>query len=133
MLKQIGRAGQAFWATLTDKPFLNLPDSYRDMAACDLDDRSLVQWVRWALANSAKFYEKDAAERGRNTAEIITQHGVVALALLTLKMGATQATFDVEGITYRGDEQGDWRVTIERTNPPHVATPSRTVNLEQVR
>lgn len=116
-LVQIGRACRAFHAVLTDQLFLNLPEGYREKAAADLDDGSLVKWVRWALASSAKFYEKDAARRGRELSEVVTQHGVIALALLTLKANATRAQFDVEGVTYRGESKGDWRVTIEQVKP----------------
>lgn len=113
---QIGRAIRAFHAVISDQTFLNLPEHYRDQAACDLDDKSLVKWVRWTLASCAKFYERDAKKRNRELAEVITQHGVIALALLVLKAKGTRATFDVEGITYCGEEKGDWRVTIERTS-----------------
>lgn len=117
-VKQLPRALRAFRAVLADRLFLNLPVAHREAAACDLDDASLVQWVRWSLATSAKFYKKDAEERGRDLAEMVTQHGVIALALLVLKANATRGTFDVRGITYRDQEVGDWRVTIERIGSP---------------
>lgn len=97
-ISQLGRATRAFKSVLRDRLFLNLPEAYRDKAASELDDRSLVAWVRWALANCAKFYEKDAAKRGREISEVVTQHGVIALALLTLEANATTGTFTVNGV-----------------------------------
>jgi len=116
-LRQLPRAIRAFRSVLSDRLFLNLPLAEREAAACDLDDKSLLSWVRWALATSAKFYRNDAEKRGREVAEVVTLHGVIALALATLEANATRATFDVGGVTYRGEEKGDWRVTIE--TPTH--------------
>jgi hypothetical protein len=116
--RQLPRACRAFASVLRDDLFLNLPAAQREAAACDLDDASLVKWVRWALAASGRFYRKDAQRRERELSEVMTQHGVIALALLTLKTNSTRATFDVGGVTYRGEEKGDWRVTIERTAEP---------------
>ena len=102
--------------------FLMLRDEDRAKAACDLDDASLVKWVRWALCQSARFYEEDAKKRERSLAEMTTQHGVIALALLALRTNATTATFEVGGITFRNEPKGDWRVTIEQIALPAQPT-----------
>ena len=101
-------------AALRGDSFCWLNKADRERAAADLDDASFVNWARWAVAMSAKYYADEAEQKQRSLFEIITMHGVIALALLTLKSGGTRGTFDVSNVTYKGESKGDWRVTIER-------------------
>lgn len=114
----IGRIARIMWAALRGETHLWLRKDDRGRAACDIDDASLVKWVRWALVMSRQFYENDAKRRDRDLYEVVTMHGVISLALMVLRSGGAKATFDVEGVTFNGDAKGDWRVTIERIAAP---------------
>ena len=89
----------------------------REKAAIELDDESLAKWTRWALATAASYYEGEAQRRKRSLMEVVATHGVIALALITLRAKGTHATFAVDGVTFKGEPKGDWQVTIERKEP----------------
>lgn len=122
-LRQLPRAFRAFWSVLSDRMFLNLPEHQRPQAAADLDDASLAKWARWALVNTARVYSEKAKRDGRSLSEVTTMHATISLALMTLEANATSATFEVDGVTFRGEEKGDWRVTIEQISPSSEPTP----------
>ena len=102
------------WAVVTGKSFcwLNAADSAR--AGNDLDDASFLKWGRWATATVSKGWEKEADRKGRDFDEVLVMHSVVALARLALRSGGTRMTATVDGITFKGEALGDWRVIIER-------------------
>ena len=116
-IERITRLIKAAW---TGETFLWLNPHDREKAACDLPDADLLKWSRWALATANRFYVDDAKRKERSLQEIVTMHGVISMALAVLKQNATRGQFIVNGATFRGEEKGDWQVTIEQIAPPYA-------------
>ena len=89
-----------------------MSDEDRAKDVLDLDDKTLANFARYTISQTRKVHERKVGEDG--AAASITMHGVISLALLALSTNAGRLTSTVSGVTYRGEDKGDWRFTIER-------------------
>lgn len=96
------------------KTILLMNDDDRAKAAHELDDATLAAWARATLIQLHAIHDRrnpDPAEK------LMAMHGVIALALSAKKFGAGSIKFAVSGVTYKGDEQGDWEVIVREQGP----------------
>lgn len=126
-------------AITNGETFLLLRDEDKDKAAMDLDDASLVKWVRWVLATSANSFQDCADEKNRSYMEYVSTMAIVTLAQLTAATNSDTAIFSVEGAVWKGQREGqDWDVIIRRaaqpdTEPTSEVQPDYEMDLQRRR
>jgi len=99
------------------KTVLVMNDEDRAKAAIDLDDASLAKWARAALIFSDRAYATKAERMRSPIASVTLQHGVISLALAAFSANAGKLEATVRGVVYKGEDIGDWTVTVAQAEP----------------
>lgn len=114
LLAEFDRMRDKLDAISAGKTVLIMSDDDRAKAAVDLDDDALAKWCRATLVALSKVHEKND---GNSAGKLVAMHGVISLAVSAKNFNAGEITFKVGGVTYKGEEAGDWEVTVREQGP----------------
>jgi hypothetical protein len=82
----------------------------------DLDDDALGKLVRRTCLELPKLMAKGETEMGK----IWVTSCAILMCNMAADANATEANFDLKGITLADKERGDWQITIKRIQAPNA-------------
>lgn len=113
---------------MSEETKLIIADADVPLAYLELSDEVLGRFARQHLIQCEKAYHKHAANTEMPLAVVTSMHASIALYRLCDEANAATMTLNHEGVSWRNDDHGDWRITVERISPP--SPPPRALNLE---
>lgn len=114
LARRIGAAAKATRDALLGRTVLIISAADRPRIFAELDDRSLAAFCRRHLIACARASEKLAAKRSIPIETVMAMHGSLALYRICHEGRWSEMTLDHEGVTWSGEDQGDWRIVITR-------------------
>lgn len=108
---ELDRLREKLDALTEGKTVLVMSDDDRAKHVLDLDDNTLAKWTRWVVAKTQEIVDRHGEDDPPVTS---TMHAGITLGLFTLASGATEASFTVDGVTYKGQPKGTWKIKISQ-------------------
>ncbi len=101
---------------------LIVSDADKPLAYLDLSDEALGRFARWHIIQCEKAHIRHASSTEMPLSVVTSMHAAIALYRLCDEAGAGEMTLTHEGVSWRGKEQGNWQIAIQRNSeaPDHA-------------
>jgi hypothetical protein len=107
-----------------DETKLYVADADRHLAFLELDDVSLGRFCRSYLIEVERALHKTAGDKSMPLSLAASMHGAIALYRIAVEANAGKYTLNQEGVVWAGEQQGNWRLVVERTSPSPPEQPN---------
>lgn len=104
---------------------LLISDADRPLAYLELSDEALGRFTRQHLIQCEQAHHRHAAKMEMPFSVVTSIHASIALYRLCDEANAATMTLTHEGVSWRSEDHGDWRITVERLGS---VTPTSTTH-----